>query len=225
MAVGCKIIRNFERATPEQIELFRDLPVANIDDCMGRIAAIDANIVPIGRGRLLGPAYTVRVPQGDNLMFHVAMDMAQPGDVIVIDAGGFDNRAIFGELMATYCKVRGIAGIVCSGAVRDSLALSQMEDFPVYACGVTPNGPYKNGPGEIGVPVSVGGKTIYPGDIIVGDEDGVLAIRPSDAEAVAKAAGKIWDMESEIMNHIVNDGTYIRPWVDEKLKSLGCEFI
>ena len=225
MAIGCKIVKDFERATSEQIEMFRDFPVANIDDCMGRIAAIDADIVPIGKGKLLGPAFTVRVPQGDNLMFHAAMDMAKPGDVIIIDAGGFDNRAIFGELMATYCKVRGIAGIVCSGAIRDSYAISQMENFPVYACGVTPNGPYKNGPGEIGVPVVIGGKTVYPGDIIVGDEDGVLAIRPEDAEAVAKATQKIWDMESGIMEHIVKDGTYIRPWVEEKLKAIGCEFV
>lgn len=225
MAIGCKIVKDFERATPQQVALFRDMPVANIDDNMGRIAAFDANIVPLGKGQLLGPAFTVRVPQGDNLMFHAAMDLAKPGDVIVIDAGGFDNRAIFGELMATYCKSRGIAGIVCNGAVRDSAALAEMEDFPVYACGVTPNGPYKNGPGEIGVPVVIGGKTVYPGDIIVGDEDGVLAIRPADAEALAAATQAVQEKENKIMEHIVQDGTYIRPWVDEKLKEIGCEYV
>lgn len=225
MAIGCKIVKDFERATPQQFALFRDMPVANIDDNMGRIAAFDANIVPLGKGQLLGPAFTVRVPQGDNLMFHAAMDLAKPGDVIVIDAGGFDNRAIFGELMATYCKSRGIAGIVCNGAVRDSAALAEMEDFPVYACGVTPNGPYKNGPGEIGVPVVIGGKTVYPGDIIVGDEDGVLAIRPADAEALAAATQAVQEKENKIMEHIVQDGTYIRPWVDEKLKEIGCEYV
>ena len=120
MAVGCKIIRDFPRPAPELVALFRDMPVANIDDNMNRIAAVDSGIEPIGyKGQLLGTAFTVRVAQGDNLMFHAAMDLAKPGDVIVIDAGGFTERAIFGELMATYCKARGIKGIVCDGAIRD----------------------------------------------------------------------------------------------------------
>ena len=116
MSVGCKIIRDFQRPDPELVELFRGLPVANIDDNMERTAAVESSIVPVGKGQLLGTAFTVQVAQGDNLMFHAAMDMAKPGDVIVIDAGGFTERAIFGELMATYCKVRGIRGIVCDGA-------------------------------------------------------------------------------------------------------------
>lgn len=225
MAIGCKIIRDFPRPDAALVELFKGMPVANIDDNMGRIAAIDAAIAPLGKGQLLGTAFTVRVPQGDNLMFHAAMDLAKPGDVIVIDAGGFDNRAIFGELMATYCKSRGIRGIICDGAVRDCAALAAMEDFQVYARGVTPNGPYKNGPGEIGVPVVVGGKIICPGDIIVGDEDGVLAINPIIAEDLAKATRAVQEKEDKIMEHILNDGTYIRPWVDEKLQEIGCEII
>ena len=101
MSVGCRIIQNFPRPTPETVERFRGMAVANIDDCMGRIAAVEAAIEPVGKGQLLGTAFTVRLPQGDNLMFHAAMDLAQRGDVIVIDAGGFTDRAIFGELMAT----------------------------------------------------------------------------------------------------------------------------
>ena len=114
MSVGCKIMKDFQRPAPELVALFKDMPVANIDDNMNRMAAVDAAIEPVGyKGQLLGTAFTVRVPQGDNLMFHAAMDLAKPGDVIVIDAGGFTDRAIFGELMATYCKSRGIKGIVC----------------------------------------------------------------------------------------------------------------
>ncbi len=226
MAIGCRIITDFPRATAEQVALFRGMPVANIDDNMNRMGAFDADIVPFGnKGQLLGPAFTVRVPEGDNLMFHAAMDLAKPGDVIVIDAGGYNNRAIFGELMATYCKSRGIAGIVCDGAIRDSDALSNMENFPVYACGVTPNGPYKNGPGEIGVPVVIGGKTVYPGDIIVGDADGVLAIRPQDAEVLAAATRAVQKKEAKIIDDILQKGSYIRPWVNEKLKEIGCEFL
>ena len=148
MSVGNKIIYNFPRPAKELVEQFRGMPVANIDDNMGRIAAVDSAIVPINSSPLVGTAFTIRAPQGDNLMFHKAMDMAQPGDVIMIDAGGSVDRAIFGELMATYCRSRGIAGIVCDGAIRDCDGLSKMTDFAVYAKGVTPNGPYKNGPGS-----------------------------------------------------------------------------
>lgn len=225
MAVGCKIVKDFKRPPSSLVERFKDMPVANIDDNMGRIAAVDAAIEPIGKGQLLGTAFTIRVPQGDNLMFHAAMDMAKPGDVIVIDAGGFTDRAIFGELMASYCKKRGIKGIVCDGAVRDRGGLAAMEDFQVYARAVTPNGPYKNGPGEINVPVVIGGKVVHPGDIIVGDDDGVIIIDPAIADEIADATLAVEKKEADIMEHIIKDGTYIRPWVDEKLKEIGCEII
>ncbi len=224
MSVGCKIIKDFKRPAKELVERFKGMPVANIDDCMNRIAAADAAIEPIGyKGQLLGPAFTIRVPQGDNLMFHKAMDMAEPGDVIVIDAGGYTDRAIFGELMATYCRTRGIKGIICDGAIRDRGGLAAMEGFQVYARSATPNGPYKNGPGEINVPVVIGGKIVYPGDIVVGDDDGVIFIRPEIANEIADATLAVEKKEADIMKHILEDGTYIRPWVDEKLKEIGCE--
>lgn len=225
MSVGCKIIRDFQRPDPELVELFRGLPVANIDDNMERTAAVESSVVPIGKGQLLGTAFTVQVAQGDNLMFHAAMDLAKPGDVIVIDAGGFTERAIFGELMATYYKVRGIRGIVCDGAIRDAEGLAAMEDFPVYAKAVTPNGPYKNGPGQINVPVVIGGKVVHPGDIVVGDSDGVLFIRPENARQLAEATLAVGRKEAEIMRHILEDGTYIRPWVDELLEKIHCEIL
>lgn len=224
MAIGCKIVREIDRADTELVKLFQDIPVANIDDCMGRIAAIDSAIRPIGPAKLCGTAFTVRVSQGDNLMFHAAMDLAQPGDIIVIDAGGFEERAIFGELMASYCRKRGISGIVCDGAIRDAGAISEMKDFPVYARAITPNGPYKNGVGEINIPVVVGGKLVRPGDIIVGDDDGIVIISPDIAREVALAAAEIQKKESKIMQEIVEQGTYVRPWVEAKLKELGCEF-
>ena len=226
MSVGCKIIREFKRPDPELVARFRGMPVANIDDCMNRIAAVDAAIKPVGyKGQLLGTAFTVKVAQGDNLMFHAAMDLAKPGDVIVIDAGRFTDRAIFGELMATYCKARGVKGIICDGAIRDYDGLAEMEDFQVYARSATPNGPYKNGPGEINTPVVIGGKIVHPGDIIVGDQDGVVIISPDIAEEIANATEEVEKKEAAIMEHIVKDGTYIRPWVAEKLKEIGCEVV
>lgn len=225
MSINCKIIRKISRVDPKIIELFTNMPVANIDDNMGRIAAVRANITEVNRGHLVGSAFTVKVPQGDNLMLHAAMDMAEPGDVIVIDAGGFCDRAIFGELMATYCKKRGIKGIVCDGAIRDRDGLEKMENFPIYAVGNTPNGPYKNGPGEINVPVVIGDKIVYPGDIVVGDADGVLFIRPKDAEYLARATKEVQTKEEKIYKRIVEDGLYERPWVEELLKKIGCEVI
>lgn len=215
------IVRDFARPSKDLIERFRALPVANIDDAIDRLQAIDPAIRPLSnQGKLLGPAFTVKVAQGDNLLLHAAMDMAKPGDVIVIDAGGYEGRAIFGALMATYLKVRGMAGIVCDGAIRDKDELAELESFPVYARSATPDGPYKNGPGEIGTPVCVGGRIVHPGDIVVGDGDGVLFLDPAKAEAIADATDKIKAMEDGLMAGILQ-GNYDRPWVRTKLAALG----
>lgn len=221
--IGYSINLDYTRPDKALVELFRDIPVANIDDCMNRTAAVDGAIRPLNRTPLLGTAFTVQVPEGDNLMFHKAMDLAQPGDVIVIDAGGDTNRAIFGGLMISYCKIRGLAGVIVDGAIRDYRELADM-DFPVYAKGVTPNGPYKNGPGTIGETISFGGKVVRPGDIIVGDEDGIIIIKPEEAEQLAKAAQGVVAKEAAILDNILNNHSYERPWVDEQLRKSGCTF-
>lgn len=222
--IGCKIIRDFKRPSSELINGFKDIPVANIDDCMNRTAAVDQSIKPYNKSNVLGPAFTIKVPEGDNLMFHVAMDLAKPGDVIVIDAGGSLSRSILGELMITYCQSRKLGGVIVDGCIRDVDAISEL-DFPVYAKGVTPNGPYKNGPGEINTLVVIGGRPVCPGDIIVGDQDGIVIIKPEDAEELLIKAKEICEKEKKIIETIENEGTFIRPWVDEKLKELNCEII
>ena len=224
MNVGCRIISDFPRPDPELVKQFAGMPVANIDDCMGRIAAVHQSIRPLNKTPLLGVAFTIRLPQGDNLMFHKAMDMAKPGDVIIMDAGGFDDRSIFGELMAAYCQVRGLAGLVVDGAIRDYDTLSQM-DFPIYAKSVTPNGPYKNGPGEINVPIVVGGKLVRPGDILVGDQDGLIIVQPEVAQDVLEKTRAVMKKEAGIQRDILEKGIYPRPWVDEKLAEIGCEIL
>lgn len=223
MAINCKIIKDFKRPDRKILEQFKDMPVANIDDNMGRIAAVRANICRVNKGHLVGTAFTVKVPQGDNLMFHAAMDLAKPGDVIVIDAGGFGDRAIFGELMATYCKKRGLAGLICDGAIRDRDELAEMKNFPIFAISATPNGPYKNGPGEINTPVVIGDKVVHPGDIIVGDGDGVIIISPDIAKEVIAATKTVQAKEAKIKSNILKKGTYDRPWVADLLKKIGCE--
>ena len=226
MKTGCRIIKDFDRPSRALVEKFREIPVANIDDCMERIAAVDSGIKPVGyKGPMVGTAFTVRTAEGDNLMLHAAMDLAKPGDVIVIDAGGGKERAIFGELMCTYMRERGIYGVICDGAIRDSGGIAAMENFRVYARAASPNGPYKNGPGEINVPVVCGGKIVFPGDIVVADDDGVLFIRPDEAETILAAAQAVEEKEAGIMKHILEDKTYIRPWVEEKLKEIGAEIV
>ena len=223
--VGRVIIEAFKRPDKALVEKFRNVAVANLDDCMNRISAVHEDIRPVNKGKLLGPAFTVKVPSGDNLMFHAAMDLAKPGDVIVIDAGGDTRRSIFGELMVTYCRKRGIAGIVVDGSLRDVDAMSQLTDFPIYARGITPDGPYKNGPGEINTPIVCGGRLVNPGFIVIGDEDGVIFINPSDAPELLEKVNKLHENEIRIINTIEKDGTYIRPWVNEKLEGLEVERI
>jgi len=222
--IGCKIVKNFKRPPCELVEMFRDVPVANIDDCMNRTAAVRSCIKPLNHSPLLGTAFTVKVSEGDNLMFHKAIDMAQHGDVIVIDAGGDVNRAIFGELMISYCKVRGLAGVIVDGAVRDKDELSEM-DFPVYCKGSTPNGPYKNGPGEINTIISFAGQMVRPGDIIVGDGDGIIIIKPEEAKYVVSQVKKVIEKEVKIKNKIISECSYVRPWVDERIQAIGCEIV
>lgn len=192
---------------------------------MNRISAIDETIRPINHSKLLGTAFTVKVPVGDNLMFHKAMDLAHPGDVIVIDAGGDTKRSILGELMVTYCRLRGIAGIIVDGSIRDVEDLSKLEDFPIYAKGVTPDGPYKNGPGEINTPISCGGQIVYPGDIVVGDADGVVFVRPDEAGNLIEKTRKHNENERNILKTMNHEGTYVRPWVDETLDKLGVSYL
>lgn len=215
----------FERPEKELIDQFKEFPVANIDDAMGRTSALDQNIRPLNKTRLLGTAFTVKVAQGDNLFLHKAMDLAKPGDVIVIDSIGTTNRAIFGELMASYCKLRGVTAMVTDGCVRDSNELEKWDDMAIYATGITPNGPYKNGPGEIGTEISLGGQVIRPGDILVGDSDGIVVIKPEDAKKIIEKVKEINDKEEKILETMNTNKSYDRPWVDESLDKLGVKII
>lgn len=220
---NCCVYNDFKRPDPALIERFRAIPVANLDDCMGRLAAVHEDIKPVGKSGLVGPALTVKVSQGDNLMLHYAMDLVKEGDVLVIDAGGFTGRAIFGGLMVNYLLYRKIAGMVVDGAIRD-LEEIVSTGLPVYARGVSPNGPWKNGPGEVNTPVQVGGQIVHPGDIVVADADGMLFVRPEEAPALLERAEKVVATEEAVLERIRKDGSMPRPWVMEKLTALNCRF-
>jgi RraA family protein len=216
---GFRAFSKINRPSPDLIELFRNIPVATIADNMNRLFCLDSTIRPINKKHILGPAFTVKVPAGDNLMIHKAISMAEPGDVIVVDAGGNTQRSLVGQIMSTYAMSRGIAGFIIDGAIRDFQGLSTM-DFPVYARAITPQGPYKNGPGEINVPVAIGGQVILPGDIIVGDLDGVVIISPDDAREVAACALARFEMETKILLDIAA-GLWTNKWLDKTCTDLG----
>jgi len=223
MTAGFRILPMPRRPSPALVAALGEMVPAHLSDNMSRLQGAAAAIRPMHRGgRLAGVALTVRVPPGDNLMVHKAIDIAQPGDVIVVDAGGALEQAIIGDIMTSHAAKRGVAGFVIDGAIRDADELAA-RDFPVYGRGVTHRGPYKNGPGEIGVPVSIGGMVVNPGDIVVGDGDGVVAVPQADAEAVLAAAREQKKKEDATLAAIAA-GTIDRKWVDETLRAKGCEF-
>ena len=172
-------------------------------------------------GKLVGAAFTVKTRSGDNLLTHKAIDMAAPGDVIVVDAGGGLDQAIIGDIMSSLAAKRGIAGIVIDGAIRDADSIAA-RDFPVYACGVTHRGPYKDGPGEINVSISVAGMVVNPGDIIVGDADGIVAIPPADAERILALTIAQNKKEEAMLAAIAAGEAIDRAWVDKMLRDKGC---
>ena len=224
MTVGNRIFASTWRQAPELIEKFRNLPVANISDSMGRIAAAGSTLRPFHDGTYLcGQAVTVKARPGDNLFVHKAISMARPGDVIVVDAGGDLTNSIIGEFMVAHAKKKGAAGFVIDGAIRDAGTI-RAGAYPVFAAGITHRGPYKDGPGEINVDVCVGGQCVSPGDIIVGDEDGVLAIRLADAGEVLAAAQAKHAAEQATWAKL-RDGLEDRSWIDTKLAQLGTKFI
>lgn len=220
MSIGFRILPSPPRADAALLKRLAALPVSNVSDNLLR--GQGTNLEPFHRsGRMAGTALTVRTRPGDNLVVHKAIDMAAPGDVIVVDAGGALDNAIIGELMAGWAAKRGVAGMVIDGAIRDSDALSE-GDFPVYAAGVTHRGPWKDGPGEVNVVISVGGMVVRPGDLVAGDRDGVIVIPQEDAERVIAAAEAQHRREQASMQAIAA-GTWDRKWVDEALKARGCD--
>lgn len=217
MAYGFRIGPELPRVEAALIEKFAQLPVACISDAMMRVTAGGARLRPIGKAILAGPALTVRTAPGDNLMVHKALDLAAAGDIIVVDAGGDLSNAIIGERMIEYAISRKLGGLVINGAIRDAAAL-RSAPIAVFAAGVTHRGPYKNGPGEINYPIAIDGMVIESGDIMLGDEDGLLCIPARDAAAVYPRA--LEKTEAERKTPVVGES---RAWIDERLSRLGCE--
>jgi RraA family protein len=221
--IGFQICKRTRKVSADTVAKFRELPVANISDSMSRMTAAGAKLRPIHAGGVLaGPAFTVKTRPGDNLMVHKALDIAEPGDIVVVDGGGDLTNSLIGEMMTAHAQQRGIAGIVIYGAIRDYDAL-HAGSYPIFAAGVTHRGPYKDGPGEINVPIAIDGMVIEPGDLVVGDGDGLVCVPYEQTAEVLKATEAKHVAELKQIEAI-RAGKNDRAWVDATLTRLGVKF-
>jgi regulator of RNase E activity RraA len=202
----------------ELLDAFRAIPTSLVSDCLDRLrGTIGLRPLHASGATLAGCALTVRTRPGDNLFVHKALDLARPGDVLVVDGGGHVGHALVGDILAAYARSRGIAGFVIDGAIRD---VDGFRDFPCWARGVAHRGPWKDGPGEIGAPVSIDGMLVSPGDLVVADADGVVALSRDESSGVlvrarAKAA------EEREQRQAIAEGRWDRTWVDAALRARG----
>lgn len=214
------IRKDITRVAPELVKAASQFQAAILADVAGRRGALGARIKPVSSHmKVCGPAFTVEVRPGDNLMFHAALALAQPGDVIVVDGKGDQTMALCGTIMSTQAQAAGLAGFVVDAAVRDVAELSE-GNFPVFAFGSNPNGPTKGLGGRINWPVTLAGVTVNPGDLVVGDADGVVIIpRENAEEIIARASGKVQAEAKRIAE--IKQGQLGAPWLKGALVAAG----
>jgi len=214
------IVRDFERVSPQLVRQAAEFQAAILADVNGRRGALHGRVAALRpRMKLAGPALTVDVRPGDNLMIHAAIALARPGDVLVIDGKADQTAALMGTIMMTACKQLGLAGVVIDGAVRDSLEIDEM-DFPVFSFGTNPNGPTKNVPGRIGHAVSCGDVIVRSGDLVVADADGVVVIERERVEGLLPLArSKVEDEAARIAQ--IRQGNTSASWLAAALRTAG----
>jgi RraA family protein len=220
---GFRVMRTIERPHSNLAALFSDFEVTDISDHLNRLYGVECSIHCLsGHGhRLIGPACTVKVYPGDNLMVHKALDVARPGDVVVVDAGGSIKNAVLGDTISMKARHRGIAGFVVDGYVRDLDAVRAL-DYPVYARGETLIGPLHRGPGEINYPVCCGGVVVEPGDAVIADSGGVVVIPRLYVEQLHS---KLTRHRERMINYLaaVRRGEFSNAWVDRQLEDAACD--
>jgi RraA family protein len=221
---GFRVRANERRPPSSVVDELAAFDTATISDVLNRLYTMNAAIGPLTSKdlRLAGPACTVKVFPGDNLMVHKSLDLAAPGDVVVVDASSSHLTAVLGDLVAMKARHRGIAGFVVDGLVRDLPGILAVGDLPVYARGVTPIGPLHRGPGEVNYPVSVGGIVVQPGDVVIGDGDGIVVVPLEAAEDVRARLTARAEAESAYVA-AVRRGEFSNDWVDEALAIGGLE--
>jgi regulator of RNase E activity RraA len=219
---GFRIRESFARPDSAIVEGLREFDTPAISDLMNRLYAMASEIVPLAGpdSPVVGPACTVKVYPGDNLMVHKSLDLAQPGDVVVVDTSCSGLTAVLGDLVCTKARYRGIAGFVVDGLIRDLPAIQALGDFPVFARGVTPIGPLHRGPGEINHAIACGGIAVSPGDIIVADANGVVVVPRDLAEELLERLRARASAEADYVAAVAR-GEFSNAWVDRTLDSSG----
>lgn len=221
---GFRLRADFERPDAALVEGFRGAATGNVGDALGRSAALGHRIKPVAPGMAFcGVAFTVKARPVDNLIVWKALELARPGDVIVIATGEYLGHSTFGDLTARVAVARGLAAVVTDGAVRDVDGIVEA-GLPTFAAAVTPNSPQKDGPGDLNVPVSCGGQVVAPGDILVGDGDGVVVVPRADAAAALAELRRIQSYEAERLAAIAR-GDLIPAWVDRLLAERGATVV
>ena len=216
---GFRILPSPPRLPADLLARFRGLASSNLADAMGRFNFMDAAIQSRSVLPLCGLAVTVNARPADNLMIHKALAVATPGDIIVVSTGGNTTSAVFGELMCHTATSAKLGGIVVDGAIRDVERITALQ-FPAYSRTVSPGACDKDGPGEINVPIACGGTVVNPGDIVVGDSDGVVVVPQKDAPEVLELVAALMDRETRRIAEI-NSGGLFKPDIDEALRKHG----
>ncbi|CAG2134774.1 RraA family protein [Cupriavidus plantarum] len=215
------VVRDIERVSPEVVRQASQYASSIFADVAGRRGGLHGRIAPLSqKSKFCGPAITVEVRPGDNLMIHAAMALAKPGDVIIVDGKGDQNSALMGAIMVNQCIALGVAAVVLDAAARDAEEIIET-GFPMYSVGLNPNGPTKFVPGRVNHPIQCGGVTVCPGDLVIGDADGVVVIEREKAPALIEEAGKKVAAERKRIEGI-KSGEALRPsWLDDALRAAG----
>jgi regulator of RNase E activity RraA len=221
---GFRVRHQIERPDAEVLAGFGAFDTPDISDLMNRLYTMSSDIhcVTTDGGRILGPACTVKVFPGDNLMVHKSLDIARPGDVVVVDASASTSFAVLGDLVSAKARHRGIAGFVVDGLVRDLPDIQALGDLPVFARGVSPIGPLHRGPGEVNFPVSAGGIVVHPGDIVVGDRNGVVVVPREYGPVLLDRLRAQADAQRDYVKAVAA-GEFSNAWVDVILEEGGVQ--
>ena len=212
--------RNFPRPEARLVDAFREAATGWVADANGRRGALNYRVRPLTRAtHFCGVALTVRTRARDNLAPYAALAYARPGDVLVVACEAYEESSVAGDILLGMARNAGIVALVTDGMVRDIAGLDAV-GIPVFARGLTPNAPHRDGPGSIGEPIALGGVIVHPGDIVVGDDNGVVVVGREAAGAVAKGLVDVIAKEAK-MDAWVRDGVKVPPWMDETLAKAG----
>jgi 4-hydroxy-4-methyl-2-oxoglutarate aldolase len=217
------IRRSIPRPPAEVLRGLQGVPTGWVVDAQGRRGALDPGIRRlVGSGVVCGPALTVWTAPRDNLAPYAALEYVRPGDILVIATGDYAGASVIGDLFAGMARNCGVAAVITDGLARDIEGLRQV-GMPLFARGLTPNSPLKQGPGEIGGRISLGGVTIEAGDLVVGDEDGVVVVPRAAADDVLEALEAVRAKERE-MEARIQGGLKQPPWLSQILASGAVRF-